>query len=70
MEFGGDIDDLADEQNFRSLTQTIMENNIDHFLSEGEETKAISQIEMKSNNMSMTTSNLMLNKLNSTHLNH
>ncbi len=56
MEFGGEIEYAGDGQNFRSLTQTIMENNIDHFLSEGEDTKAISHIEMKSNNnMSMTS---------------
>lgn len=56
MEFGGEIEYAEDGQNFRSLTQTIMENNIDHFLSEGEDTKAISHIEMKSNkNMSMTS---------------
>ena len=55
MEFEGEIEMAVDEHNFRSLTQTIMENNIDHFLSEGEDTKGISQIEMKSNNLSMTT---------------
>jgi len=55
MEFEGEIEMAVDDHNFRSLTQTIMENNIDHFLSEGEDTKGISQIEMKSNNLSMTT---------------
>jgi hypothetical protein len=55
MEFEGEIELAVDEHNFRSLTQTIMENNIDHFLSEGEDSKGISHIEMKSNNLSMTT---------------
>jgi hypothetical protein len=55
MELEGEIEMAVEDHNFRSLTQTIMENNIDHFLSEGEDTKGISQIEMKSNNLSMTT---------------
>lgn len=68
MELGPDIDDQV--SNFRSLTQTITENNIDHFLSENEDAKTISQLEMKSNNMSMTTtSNLNFRKTNSTQLN-
>jgi hypothetical protein len=69
MEFGPEIDDQAG--NFRSLTQTITENNIDHFLSENEDVKTVSQLDLKSNNLSMTTtSNLNFRKINSTHVNN
>jgi hypothetical protein len=58
MEIGecGEIGSTFREEVIRLHTQTMIENNnIEQFLSEGEETKTTSHLISKSHNLSMTT---------------